>query len=355
MVFDENGWCPVCQYAESKKKSIIDWEARRTELKDICNWGKNNTRSQYDCIVTVSGGKDSTRQACFVRDELGLNPLLVNCAYPPEQLTELGADNLENLITLGFDTLSVSLNPQIWKRLMRTGFFQFGNWQKSTEMALFAIPVHVAIAYQTPLIFYGENPLHTLGEKCGNSDGDASKLKNGNTIAGGPASLTPKDVTKQDIHFYDYPSDTEMQHAKLRLIYLGYYMPDWSGKNNAKFAMARGLKVRSDDPGVIGDLYGFSCLDEDYSIVNQLLKYLKLGFGRVTDQVCEAINTGDLSRDEGLKLVKAYDGKCHPSFIERFCNYLEISKDNFWEVAERYRNPIIWKQHEGEWELQREE
>ncbi|MDR3491491.1 MAG: N-acetyl sugar amidotransferase [Gammaproteobacteria bacterium] len=356
MSFDHNGCCPVCQYAESRNNSEIDWKARSSELKNICDWGKSNTKSQYDCIVTVSGGKDSTRQACFVRDELGMNPLLVSCSYPPEQLTDLGADNLENLIQLGFDTLSMSLNPLLWKRLMREGFFKFGNWQKSTEMALFAIPIHIAIAYHTPLIFYGENPVHTLGEKCGSSDGNASQLKSGNTIAGGPDTLLPKDVTKQDSHFYYYPSDDEMKNAELRLIYLGYYISDWSGKNNAEFAINRGLKVRSDGPEVIGDLFGFSCLDEDYSIVNQLFKYIKLGFGRVTDQVCELINAGSLTREEGLKLVKAYDGACDPSFIRRFCHYLDISEEQFWEVAEHYRNQTIWKKNkDGKWELQREE
>ena len=355
MTFDQNGFCPVCQYAESKKNFLIDWKARHLELQKICEWGKSNSKSSYDCIVTVSGGKDSTRQACFVRDELGMNPLLVNCSYPPEQLTELGADNLENLINLGFDTLSMSLDPKLWKRLMRQGFFQYGNWQKSTEMALFAIPAHIAISYQIPLIFYGENPVHTLGEKCGSSDGDASQLKNGNTIAGGPESLLPKDVTKQNSHFYYYPSDREMQNAKLRLIYLGYYIQDWSGKNNADFAVTRGLKVRSDGPEMIGDLFGFSCLDEDYSIVNQLLKYIKLGFGRVTDQVCELINSGSITREEGLKLVHDFDGKCDRSFIIRFCNYLEITEEEFWNVAEKFRNKNIWKKNtDGKWELIRE-
>src|SRR6185436_19984008 len=187
------------------------------------------TRATYDCIVTVSGGKDSTRQAIFARDELGMNPLLVSCVYPPEQLHDRGAQNLANLISLGFDTLSIGLDPQLWKRLMREGFFRFGNWARSNEMALYAIPIHAAIAYQIPLIFYGENPVLTIGERHGRVDGDASRLKQGNTIAGGPAQLLPHDVTAQDAHFYYYPPDDDMAAAQLRLVYLGYYMRDWSG------------------------------------------------------------------------------------------------------------------------------
>jgi hypothetical protein len=105
-----------------------------------------------------------------------------------------------------------------------------------------------------------------------------------------------------------------------------------------------------------GDLWGFSCLDEDYSIVNQFLKYVKLGFGRVTDQVCEAISSGAMTREEGLELVKKYDGRCDGSFIRRFCQYLEIGEDDFWRVVERFRHEGIWKRGaDGEWHLQVEE
>jgi len=354
--FDEFGLCPVCRYENSKKGKTIDWDARRAELKEICDWGKANTRATYDCIVTVSGGKDSLRQACFARDELGMNPLLVSCMYPPEHQVDLGARNFSNLISLGFDTVSISLNPQLWKRLMREGFFRFGNWAKSTEMALYAIPIHVAIAHQIPLIFYGENPAFTIGEKFGGLDGDASRLKLGNTIKGGPSTILPQDVSKQDSHFYYYPSDEEMAAARLRLIYLGYYMPDWGMVNNGTFAVARGLEVRTEPSEMTGDLWGVSSLDEDYSIVNQLFKYLKFGFGRVTDQVCEAINTGMMNREQGLEAIKKYDGKCDISFIQRFCQYLEITEAQFWEVAERYRNHDLWKKSEnGQWYIELEE
>lgn len=344
MRLDAEGVCPVCRFEEERRSQTIDWAVRRRELEAICRWGRESTRSTYDCIVTVSGGKDSTRQACYARDELGMNPLLVNCAYPPEQLSEIGAHNLSNLISLGFDTISVSPDPVLWKRLMLEGLRRYGNWAKSTEMALYAIPIHAAIAYQVPLIFYGENPAQTIGEQHGRVDGDASQLKRGNTIAGGPATILPPDVRESDAHFYFYPPDDDMAAARLRLVYLGYYMQDWSGRNNAAFSIARGLHTRKEPPEMTGDLWGFTCLDEDFSIVNQYLKYLKLGFGRVTDQVCEAINAGTMTREEGLELVRRYDGKCDASFIRRFCRYLGISEGEFAEIAERYRNREIWKE-----------
>lgn len=353
MALDAEGICPVCRFHEQKDDARIDWDARRRELDAVCEWGRRHTRTTYDCIVTVSGGKDSTRQACYARDELGMNPLLVNCAYPPEQVTDLGTYNLSNLIEMGFDTISVSPDPRLWKELMREGFYRFGNWAKSTEMALYAIPIHVAIAYQIPLIFYGENPALTIGERHGTLNGDASQLKKGNTIAGGPRTILPDHVTPQQAHFYYYPPDDDMEAADLRLIYLGYYMKEWSGRNNARFAIERGFRVRTEPPEMTGDITAYTCLDEDFSIVNQFLKYLKLGFGRVTDQAGEAINLGLMTREEGLELVRKYDGACDESFIRRFCDYLEIPESEFWRVAERYRNRQLWSQDAaGRWHLQ---
>src|SRR6185436_11305402 len=120
-------------------------------LDEIAEFGRRNNVSGYDCIIGVSGGKDSVRQVMYARDELGLKPLLVSCTYPPEQMSERGAKNLANIISLGFDLISVSPAPQTWKSLMREGFLRFGNWARSTEMALYASAPKVAIAYHIPL------------------------------------------------------------------------------------------------------------------------------------------------------------------------------------------------------------
>src|SRR5437879_5255677 len=97
--FGDDGRCYPCILAS--RPEPIDWEARRKELEGIAEFGRRNNVSGFDCIIGVSGGKDSLRQALYARDELGLKPLLVSCNYPPEQQTERGAHNLANLITLG--------------------------------------------------------------------------------------------------------------------------------------------------------------------------------------------------------------------------------------------------------------
>lgn len=349
--FNEDGRCIPCTLASNPQP--IDWAARRREVEEIAEFGKKNNVSGYDCIIGVSGGKDSVRQAMFARDELGLKPLLVCCQFPPEQMSELGAQNLANLITLGFDTITVNPGPLTWKALMRQGFLKFGNWCRSTEMALYASAPKVAIAYHIPLIFLGENPAVTLGEWTGSLGGDASRMKYNNTLRGGdPKETLVEGMTDKNVILYKYPSDEEMAHGRLKLIYLGFYIKDFTKIENGRFAMDHGMRIRTDPPEDIGDISGAEALDEDFTHPHQMIKYIKYGFGKVTDQVGEAIRDGKMSREEGARLVKAYDGKCAPKFIHRLCRFLEITEEEFWMAVDKYRDPDIWRKgSDGTWEL----
>ncbi|WP_461209855.1 N-acetyl sugar amidotransferase [Desulfocurvus sp. DL9XJH121] len=350
IAFDEEGVCPACRYAEERRR--LDWSERRRELEKIADYCRVHNVSGYDCIVGVSGGKDSTRQAVFVRDELGLNPLLLCCSYPPEQLTERGARNLSNLISLGFDLTTVAPAPGVWKRMLREGFIRYGNWCKSTEMALYASAPRVAIAYQIPVVFLGDNPATSMGElSTGSKTGDANKMKYSNTIASGPDELAPEGVGPKDLFWYRYPSDRDMDLAALRVVYLGYFF-DFNRKDNAEFSMARGLEVRDDPPEDIGDITGHEALDEDFVIPGQMMKYLKLGFGKATDQVCEEIRLGRMAREEAIRLVQLYDGKCAPRYLEKFRRYMEMDEQEFTDIIESYRNRDLWRRKpDGSWRL----
>lgn len=332
---DKEGICSVCRLIEKNKHTARGNRARKDEIKKIRDWGIKNTKSNYDCIVTVSGGKDSIRQAFYVRDELKMNPLLVSSQYPPEQVLERGTKNLEMLINHGFDCISISVNPVIYKRLMKESFINYRNIFTAAEMALYGLPIHVAIAEHIPLVFLGENPVLTIGEKHGKLDGDASKMRFSNTIKDGSGIFVSKKVTRQNMHFYTYPSEEDVNHAKIRIIYLGYYISDWSGWNNGQFALRKGLITRKDNPKNTGDLWGLSALDDDFRIVNQYLKFLKYGFGHVTDQVMERIHANKMSKKEAIKLVNKYDGKCDKKYIKKFCNYIEITEEQFWTIANK--------------------
>lgn len=349
--FDAEGVCPACRYVE--RLADVDWEARRTELATLVTRCKRNNHSEYDCIIGVSGGKDSTRQALYVRDTLGLKPLLVSCNYPPEQLSERGAHNISNLISLGFDTINVMPDPQIWKKLMRKGFLEYGNWSKSTETALYATLPKISIAYHIPLAFLGENPATQMGDlSTGSLNWDANNMKNANTIVQGSAIYLGDGVTAKNLYWYRYPSDDEMAWANIQVVYLGYFWPNFTKVDNAAFSMTHGLEVRTDTPLERGALHPFEALDEDFVFVNQMIKYFKYGFGKVTDEVCELIRYGRMSREKGFELVKKYDGKCSTEYIRRFCEYIKISDEKFWNIAESYRNQELFEKNTlGTWDL----
>ena len=131
--FNEKDICPGCQYFT--KSDGIDWDHRGEELKQLIDFGKKNNVSGYDCIIGVSGGKDSLRQAVYVKEELGLKPLLICCVYPPEQQTEIGAYNLGNMIKQGFDCITIAPAPKTSKKLMKKAFLEFGNCYKATEIS----------------------------------------------------------------------------------------------------------------------------------------------------------------------------------------------------------------------------
>jgi len=353
-IFDDEGVCLPCRYAESLSK--IDWDARRSELVEITKWGRENKRGNYDCIIGVSGGKDSTRQAFFARDELGLKPLLVSCVYPPEQQTQRGADNLSNLVEAGFDLHILGPAPLVSKKLTHFSFMKHINIFKASELVLYATLPRVAIAYGIPLIFLGENPALAFGGSVGSTSSDGNQQRKHNTLSGASLdSWLEAGLKRNEVNWYQYPSERDFDRAGLRIVYLGYYMADFHEIANGAFAMAHGLKVREGIdalPEETGSLNPYEALDDEFVHVNQMLKFLKLGFGKVVHHTSVRVRLGEMTRDEAIATVDKYDGKCSQRYIDKFCHYVDISKEEFDKMADKARNRDIWHlNNRGEWEL----
>lgn len=319
----------------------------------IVEFGQSHRSWGYDSIIGVSGGKDSTRQALFVKNELGMNPLLVCLSYPPEQSTQRGVDNLTNLIKHGFDCVTMYPAPQIWRQLLKKGFFQYGNWCRSTELALFSSVPRLAVAYQIPLIWWGENPALQLGDLnvLGEDGSDGNQLRRMNTLGGGDTSwLIDENIAARQILQYHYPSIEHIDRSGIRICFLGYFWKNWSLLDNGIYSALRGLDVRSEPGQEIGDPWGVSSLDEDWVTLNQMIKYLKYGFGRTTEYVNELIRQGILSRHDAISLVERFDGKCGAKYVESFCDYIEISTETFWTTVDRFVNyELFEKVGEGEY------
>jgi N-acetyl sugar amidotransferase len=341
-VFTEHGICPACNYFEALQH--VNWEERFEILQDLLTRHPRNKGQHHDCIIGVSGGKDSTRQALFLRDKLGINPLLVCLSYPPEQVTERGVNNLSNLIELGFDVVVSAPAPQTWKKLKREGFTKFSNSFRSTEMALFASVPQIAIRYGIKLIFWGENPGLQLGDMktLGNTGYDGNSLRYMNTLSSGLNWMFDCGFSTGDLISYVYPVTEEFEKHNLQIVYLGWFLGDWSLVNNAAYSCTNGLEIRTDGVDKTGDLYGVTALDEDFTPVNQLIKYYKFGFGRVTDYVNEEIRLGRISRDNAIKLVEKFDDAHDEKYIQDYCDYLGISVADFWKKVKASVNKTLF-------------
>jgi len=332
--FDERNICPACSYFE--KLPLVDWLERADiaeELASLSRAANKRKNCGWDCIIGVSGGKDSLRQALFVRDKLKLNPLLVSVSYPPDMVTYLGVHNVSNMISLGFDCQIVYPAPETFKELMKLGFDLYGNFAKATELTLFSAVPQLAIEYGISTIFWGENPGLQLGDlkTLGSTGYDGNNLRDMNTLGGGDLSwITDRRPDNFDLIPYQYPPRVHFDDAGIQIIYLGWFLGDWSLVNNASYSLLDGVDVRESAPDKTGDPWGVTALDDDWVMVNQMIKYYKFGFGRASDYVNEEIRLGRMSRGEGISMVQKYDGVCDRKYIQSFCKFLDISEAYFW-------------------------
>lgn len=349
--FSEEGICGACLYQE-EVKSAIDWEKRETEIKEIADEAKKQRTGPYDCVIGVSGGKDSTFQSLYARDRLDLKPLLVNSE--PENITEIGRHNIENLKQLGFDIISLRPNPQIMKKLVKKDFYRYLNPVKVTEYSLWASTYIIAQYFDIKLIIQGENPGLTLGvRKTTGTDDDALKANKQDTVARNYLKEYAGDgIDERDLFMFHY-DNKKLEEQGVKAIWLNYYAKEWSQPGNARFSMRHGLRIKPENLDLhdIGTYRRFSQLDSEIVQVNQMLKHIKFGFGQATDHACYDIRDGNISREEGILLVKEFDGRCADRYIKQFCDYIEISSDEFWKVTDSFRGDMWERDEKGRWRL----
>ena len=342
--FDSEGVCDACVYAE--KKEEIDWDSRRNELEKILEKYRSKDGSRYDCIVPVSGGKDSTFQTYFLKKECGLNPLAVN--FRPRDFTETGIKNMETLKKLGVDCVTFSMNPIIYKKMAKFGLVHLGDAAWPEHIGLFTVPVKVAVAYKIPLLVWGENPQLEYGGP--NPISSSPHLnREWNEKYGGYFldKIRPEDMVKHGIELKQlqsliYPSDDEINQIGITGIFLGYYMK-WDARNQLEIVKKQGFTVLENHAE--GTYTNYENLDTKYVGMHDYFKFLKFGFGRATDHASIDIRNKRLTRTDGLELVKKYEGKI-PSYLQEFLDDFEISKDEFLDICDKFTNKSLFKTNE---------
>lgn len=342
--FDESGKCSACINYE--KRSEINWEQRLQEFEDITNRYKSIDGSNYDCIIPVSGGKDSTYQVIRVL-QAGLNPLCVTAET--DSLSDIGRRNLENLKRLGVDHVNVTTNPKIRRKLSRLALREVGDIQWAEHVTIFTIPIQVAVEKNIPLIIWGENSQHEYG-------GPASAAENnvldrrwleefGGMLGMRVTDLIGQDgITRRDLIPYFYPSDEDLKRVGVTGIFLGYYFP-WDGYNNTLLAQAYGFE--SYPTPTEGSLVNYENLDNYYHRIHDYFKYIKYGFGRATDQANNHIRRGRLLRKDVVDFLQSNDGAYPKVYLgrplESVLEEIDMSKEEFDEICERFTNKKLFK------------
>lgn len=355
IIFDEFGVCSGCRYHESRGTVEVNWQERWQIFEDICAEAKNMAKQRgnsHDCIIPVSGGKDSHYQVWLLKEKMGMNPLLVhfNHAYN----TPAGRRNLRNLVEKsGCDLVEYHAGLDSVRRLSRYMLKTVGDITWHYHAGIKTYPFQVAVERNIPLIVWGE---HGFAELTGivsledfveftrwsRKEHDMRGLE--------PEDLIGKDdITRNDIAPFIYPSDDDLERVEVRGIYLSNFI-EWDAKKQTEIVMREW-----DFSGVTYErerTFNLHSKIEDHAQeVHDYLKYLKFGYGRATDDASTEIRRGRLSRAEGIELVKHYDART-PSYLPFYCDFLGISVQEFYRWVEPMRDLSMWQKNpDGSWQV----
>jgi N-acetyl sugar amidotransferase len=348
LTLDEQGICSGCRIHEEKDR--LDWAKRFERLRSLLDQYRNHSGNNYDCVIPVSGARDSFFIVHTVKNVLGMNPLLVT--YNKHYNTDVGVRNLARLrIAFNCDIMTLTVNPETVKKITRATFRRFGNvyWHCLAGQTVY--PVQIATKFKIPLIIWGAHQgIDQVGMFSHLDEVEMTrKYRKEHDLFGIEADdlINSADGIKEtDIHPYRYPDNREIERIGVRGIYLNNFIR-WDSRTQHE-AMIEQYGYESRQQQRTFDYYH----DADcwvYSDVHDYLKYLKHGYGKVLDHACREIRLRRMTRECGLALVKEYTQQpLH--YLDKFLAWLGITENAFHYIADQHRNESLWfRNQRWEW------
>lgn len=335
IVFDENGVCSTCRNIGIKHEKI-DWKEKKNDFVKLLDQYRG--KYAYDCIVPFSGGKDSVYAAYSLVRDYGLKPLVVS--YDHHMIRPQTVKNREKVFKkLGIDFLSYRTNWHLVKKLMRIGLERKGNIYWYQETGIFAFPMHMAIKFNVPLVIWGEpsSEYTSYYDYDGEEEVDETRfnmfVNMGITAQDMVGFLGDKNITLRDLQFHKYPDRKDLQAIKCRSVCLGSYQP-WDVKKQVDI-IKKELDWEGDVVEGVPPEYNYEKVEDMLQGVQDYLKYIKRGYGRMSHLASIDIRNGRLTREKAMKMLDKWEG-LRPASLDVLLKWLNISEKEFYDITVRH-------------------
>lgn len=350
ITFDKEGVCSACRFAEIKH-SEIDWDKREKMLREFLSQYRRKD-GNYDCVVPVSGGKDS----CFVAHQLkykyDMHPLTVT--FAPLRWTDVGWRNLKTFIDAGFDNELFIPNTYAYRLLTRLSTEYLGDPFQPFIYGVNAFPVQVAVKHNIPLIFYGENGEVEYGGDMRNADefthNVSDDLKDHYFKGMMPSDWEKFGVKKEYLKPFEVPNPEEVEAKGIKCTWMSFFKK-WTPQENYYYAAENvGFKANPDGHSE-GTYSKYASLDDQLDGFHYYFAFIKFGIGRATNDAAHEVRDKHITREEAVSLAKRYDGEFPKKHFKEFLEYIDVKEEYFWKIVDRFRNPWIWEKINNEWKL----
>ncbi len=357
IAFDEDGVCDACRYADIKERDI-DWEERARALRDLCDQYRSRNGS-YDCLVPGSGGKDSVYASHILKTEYAMHPLTVT--WSPHLYTDVGWRNFQGWIHQGgFDNYLFTPNGAVHRKLTQLAYRNLLHPFQPFILGQKNFAPRMALRMGIPLIFYGEaeaehgNPIaenKTAQRKkhyYTRTTGDNQSLYFG----GVPADELPAHgIELGQLDPYLPPTLDESELGEIDVRYLGYYL-NWVPQQ-AYYYAAEHTGFEANTERTEGTYSKYNSIDDKTDGYFYWTMYIKFGIGRATYDAAQEIRNRHITREEGVALVRRFDGEYPKRYLADFLDYLDMEEAEFLEIADGFRSPHLWKHANGAWALRK--